>query len=144
MHERGLSLQGSQLVDIDALLRLEDLHDQCKTHSYLSGGHGNDEEHEDLPAETLVHAGKSHKSQVCAVKHQLDGHENDQRVAADEHTERTDDEQHGGKCNVIIDRYHQRCAPISGLVKTIAPTIATSSRMEVTDRKSTRLNSSHS
>src|SRR5258706_563403 len=132
MH-RGLSLQRIQFIDIDVLLRLEDLHEQGQTHSHFGGGHRDDEEREDLPAETLIHAGKCDEGEVGRIQHQLNRHENNKRVAPDQHTQRANGNDLTGASsstpsNMITNRNNTMIAPAYTVIWDIAMKGAPSNR----------------
>ena len=94
-----LAFEIVHLVHIDAVAGLEDLHDQRQADGYFRRRDRDHKEDEDLPAVILKlsfrfwqNAGKRHHRQVGGIQHQLDGHENDQRVAAHQHAQRADGE----------------------------------------------------
>lgn len=91
----ALSLEAVHIVHVDAAFGLEDLHDQRQADRHLRRRHRDDEEDEDLSAETLDDAAERHHRQVCGVEHQLDGHEDDQRVAARQHAGRANGKEDG-------------------------------------------------
>src|SRR3972149_10302900 len=53
----GSALQAARLVDVDAVLGLEDGHDQCQPDGHLGRRHGDDEEEKEVPAQLLQGTG---------------------------------------------------------------------------------------
>src|SRR5688500_9618321 len=101
-----LSLQTAHLIHVNAALGLEDFNDQGEPHGNLRGGHGNDKEYEDLSAEALDHAAKRDHREIRGVQHQFNGHEDNESIAADKHTDDTQGEQDRRKDDVIINGNH--------------------------------------
>src|SRR5689334_12431227 len=77
-------------------------------------------------------AGERHKDQIHGVQHELDRHEDDDDVAADQHADRADAEQHGPEDQIPIDRDDRHCNV--RFANTTAPMIATSNNTEVTSK----------
>ena len=67
--------------------------DDRQRHCRLGGGHGDDEDHEDLAGERLQIVRKCDQVDVRCVQHELDGHQNDEYVAARQHADHADGEQ---------------------------------------------------
>jgi hypothetical protein len=98
VHGVSLSLKFGDGLDIDTLLGAEESHDDGKTHSHLSGGHGDGEEHERLSSVVwqAVHemeAGKADQREVRGAEHQFKTHEHNDDVATHHHAGETDGEQ---------------------------------------------------
>src|SRR4051794_32037029 len=70
--------------------------------------------------------GQSHEAQVDRIEHQLDTHEEHDRVSAEEHAGHPKTEEDGGESESRPEQ-HQTFR----LARTTAPTIAASSRIEV-------------
>ncbi len=70
-------------------------HDNGQPHAYLSGCYHHDEEYEQLPVDPrirvrngqrmMMHLGEGYQQQIHRIQHQLDAHENNDRVAPGEH-----------------------------------------------------------
>ncbi len=75
------------------------------------------------------------EGQVRGVEHQLDRHEDDDHVAADQHADGADGEETPRERKIVLDRHHGSVRP-PRLASTTAPTIATSSRSEVISKDS--------
>src|SRR5205823_5056668 len=95
-------LQQVGVVDRGRATGAEDRHDDREPDDDLGRGHDHHEERDDLPVERAVDPGEGDERQVDRVEHQLDAHEHDDRVAADEHTGRADGEQHGRQVEVVV------------------------------------------
>src|SRR5689334_23773127 len=151
IHRRGRvtrrpsSLQQVDLVHEHGLAQTEQVHDDGEPDRHFRRGHGHHEEHEHLAVHRVHRARERDEREVRGVQHQLDGHEDDERVAPDEHADDADPEQHGAQGQRPRQRNHDappgvpagggafgggaaaaRPRPI-----TMTPTIATSSRMDV-------------
>ena len=75
---------------------------------------------------------EGHQGQVGGVQHQLDGHEDHERVAPDEHAEHAHGEEHGRERHVVGLRHHRSCelrAPVAS--SDARPPCAASSSTEV-------------
>jgi len=75
------------------MLGLEDRHDQRQANRYFRRSYSNHEEDDDLSVQMFVGIGKSHKCQVGRIQHQLDRHEDNQRVTANQYAQRPDGKQ---------------------------------------------------
>src|SRR4051812_5170191 len=53
----------------------EDCHDDPEADHDLGRGHDEDEEHDDLAADVVEHAGEGDEGEVDGVEHELDAHE---------------------------------------------------------------------
>src|SRR5690242_2364083 len=94
-------LQQVRVVDARGASRPEDGHDDGEADHDLGRGHDHDEEGHDLPVQVAVHAAERDQRQVAGVEHQLDAHEQHDRVAPDQHPDRPDGEQDAGEHDVV-------------------------------------------
>src|SRR5512142_1657926 len=94
-------LQQVRVVDTGRPPGTEDGHDDGQAHHDLGGRHHHHEERHDLAVQRAVDPGERHERQVRGVEHELDAHEQDDGVAADEHAHGTDREQHRGQHDVV-------------------------------------------
>src|SRR5215813_1177295 len=94
-----------QLVHREAAAEPEYGDDDGKTDGDFGGGHAEDEEDEGLAIDGAVALPEGHEGQVRRVEHDLDGHEDDERIAPHEHAE---DEEHGRHAHVVGGRHHVR------------------------------------
>src|SRR5688572_23156520 len=95
----------------------EDADDDRQPDRRFSRGNGHDEDHEHLPGDA-VEPGQRDEGEIHGVEHELDAHENDDRVAACEHADHADDEQNRGEKQRFLDHVTLR------LARTTAPTMA--------------------
>ena len=79
----------------------EDAHDDREADHDLGGGDHHDEERDDLAVEGAVDPAEGHEGQVDGVEHQLDAHEDQDRVAPQQHADRADAEQQRGEEQVV-------------------------------------------
>src|SRR5207302_808262 len=97
---------------------------------------GDDDHHEgeDLPVLAVEEAPEGDEGEVDGVEHQLDRHEDDQRVAPDQHAQRADHEQRGAQPDQPGEdvEAHVRRLPLTWWrVRYTAPMAATMSSSEV-------------
>ena len=71
----------------------------------LGGGHDHDEEGEHLPVEVAVDPGERDEDEVGGVEHELDAHEDDDRVAPGQHRRPTDDEEDRRQVDVVDEAH---------------------------------------
>src|ERR1041384_2457917 len=83
----------TQVVDGQPAPQAEDGHDDGQADGHLGGGHGHDEEDERLAVVAAEAMAEGDEGEVGGVQHQLDGHEDHERVAADDHADHADREQ---------------------------------------------------
>src|SRR5258706_14186702 len=88
-----LTLQTADLININTALGLEDLDDQSQPDGNFRCSNCDHEEDEDLSTKGFDSTAESHDGKIGGVQHQLNGHENDERIAANEHTGHADGEQ---------------------------------------------------
>src|SRR5438445_4288376 len=81
------------VLDVGGPAAPEQRDDDRQTDRRLRGGHGHDEEDEDLPRHRLIFAREGGESQVDGVQHQLDAHQDDDSVAPYQDTDAADGEQ---------------------------------------------------
>ena len=103
----------------------EDADDDGQPHGGLGGRHGHDEEHHDVATGT-VELGQSHEAQVDGVEHQLDAHEENDGIPPKQYAGHAEAEEDGRESEGRAEQ-HQTFR----LARTTAPTMATSSRIEV-------------
>src|SRR5215469_16268830 len=96
-----LVLQQGRVVHRRGPAGTEHRHQDRQPDDYLRGGDHHHEERDHLAVELAVHARESDERQVDRVQHELDAHEDDQRVAADEHPDRADHEEDHGERHVV-------------------------------------------
>src|SRR6185503_13331363 len=108
-----LTLHTVHLIHVNAALGFEYLDDQRQAHRHLRGRDRDHEKDKDLPTEAFEDTAERDHSQVGCIQHQLNGHKNDECIAADEHTQHANRKQDGRKNNVIIDRDHGFREPFS-------------------------------
>src|SRR6266481_3162651 len=77
-----LPSQGAPLVDREAPALAEDRHVDREAHRDLGGGHAHHEEYQSLSLGRPVALAEGDQGQVRRVEHQLDRHEDHQRVSA--------------------------------------------------------------
>src|SRR5690606_12122175 len=88
----GLAFHQVQFIDVDALLGTENRDNQRQTDSDFRSGDGDDEETKQLPIGLPPMAAERDQRKVSAVQHQLDRHEHDDRVAAQQDAQRAEGE----------------------------------------------------
>src|ERR1044071_149049 len=136
-----------EAVDLDVAATAEDRDDDREPDRRLGGGHGDHDQREGVRRHIAPHPREREQRDVGGVEHELDRHQDDQRVAADEHARDADQEHHGGEhqevpvADVPHDVAHatppsMRClarssSGPSGRAIAIAPTTATSRRIEI-------------
>src|SRR5206468_5878217 len=143
---RLLELQRVELVDVDGSAAAEDGDDDGQSDGSLGSGRGDDEEHRRVPGEEASHRRVRHQRkarerqerEVDRVEHQLDAHQDDDRVAPQDHAGGAEGEQQRGQDEVVlglvgVEEVHQ----IFTLATTTAATTATSNRSEVISNGST-------
>src|SRR4029453_18348982 len=86
----------------------EDGHNDGEADGDLGRRHTQDEEDEGLAVDGPVALAESHEGQVGGVEHDLDGHEDDERIAPDEHPEGPYYEQHRRHPDVVRGGHHVR------------------------------------
>src|SRR5688572_19600381 len=84
--------QQVEVLDVDRLGVAEDRDDDREPDRRFRGSHGHHEEDEDLSLDP-DRARERNEREVHGVEHELDAHEQDDRVAADHHAEDADREQ---------------------------------------------------
>ena len=75
----------AQLVHGEPAAEPEDGHDDGEADRHFRRRHAHHEEHEDLPLGRAVPLAEGDEGEVGGVEHHLDGHEDHERVAPDEH-----------------------------------------------------------
>src|SRR5580693_7196305 len=120
-----LPFQEIHFVGEDGFAVAEEGDDDAKADGGFRGGGGNDEEGEDLAGDVSEVTREGNEVDVDGVKDQLDGHEDDNDVAARDDADGADQKQREAQEQVMADGHHG--APVLFLAMTTAPTMATSS-----------------
>src|SRR5262245_23185121 len=128
------ALEQVDLVHEHGLPQSEQVDDDREPDRHLGGGDGHHEEHEDLAIERLHVARERDEREVRGVQHELDRHEDDERVAAYEHADHADREHDRRQRDQPGERDHAPsvAARARPRAMTITPIMATSSTIEVT------------
>src|SRR5690348_9502639 len=122
------ALQQVHVVHLDRVAPAVERDDQGEAHGDFRGGVSHHQEGDGVAAHGAAVAGQGDEVQVGGVEHELDAHEDHQRVAADEHARDADGEQQEGDEEDRVRGSHQTR---SDFARTMAPTSATS---RITDR----------
>src|SRR5579885_2500827 len=85
---------GISLVYSNVAPRAEDRNDNRQPHHHFSSSHRQDEKDENPAIYRIQIAGKGHKREVHSVEHQLNRHEDNQRVAPHQHAHDANCKQH--------------------------------------------------
>src|SRR5688500_6610177 len=96
-----LVLEQVRVVDRGRPAAAEDAHDDGEPDDDLGRGDDHDEERHDLAVEGAGGAAEGDQGQVDRVEHQLDAHEDEDRVAAHQHADTADGEQQRGEDQVV-------------------------------------------
>src|ERR1051325_45977 len=142
-----------EAIDLDVAAGAGHRDDDREAHRGLGCGHGDHDQREGVGRQIAPHAGERQQRDVGGVEHELDAHQDDQRVAAQQHADHADQEQHGGEHQEVrvadVDEHSAHptlpsewpasasvsasASPSgrSGRAIAIAPTTATSSRIEI-------------
>src|SRR3954451_18091904 len=96
-----------------------DRHDDREADHDLSGGDDHHEEGDDLAVDRAGRAGEGDQGQVDRVEHQLDAHEDDDRVAPHQHADGADGEQDRREHEVVAQGH--RSSPWSRLPPSKPP-----------------------
>src|SRR5688500_13973546 len=86
--------------------------DQPESDDDLGRRDGHHRERKDLPVERVVLARERDEREVRRVQHQLQREEDDERVAAEEHSERADGEETSRDCEIPGDVRAQHLCPL--------------------------------
>src|ERR1051325_4608913 len=97
------SPQHSGVVDIRRQALAVERDDDGQANHDLSGGHHHGEERQHLPVEVPSLTGEGHQREIHRVQLQLDRHEDDQGVPADQDAHRADGEQQAGDDQEVAD-----------------------------------------
>src|SRR4051812_15930797 len=98
----GSVLQQVGVVDRSRAAGTEDRHDDGQADDDLGRGHDHHEERDHLTVEVAVDAGERDEAEVHRVEHQLDAHEDDDRVAAYQDAGGADAEEHCRQEEVVV------------------------------------------
>src|SRR5574343_607955 len=98
------ALQGIEVLDVDAVLVAEQQHQNGQANGRLGGGHGEDEEHEDLSVHVTQVAREGHEIDVHRQQHEFDRHQqHDQVLAVEEDAHHSQREQHRANREVVSE-----------------------------------------
>src|SRR5262245_25241532 len=123
-------------LGIERLPVAEQADDQRQADGGLGGGHGHDEEGDDLAVDVALLPPEGDEREVDGVEHDLHRQQQRDQVAAQEHPCRADGEEQARQRQVVANRHvHSSRFRAS----TTAPTMATMIRMEVTSNASVYL-----
>src|SRR6478735_4846388 len=120
------ALQQVDVVDGGRLPGAEDRHDDRQPDDHLRGGHDHDEEGHDLAGQVAVQPGERHQRQVGRVEHELDAHEHDDRVPAQQHRRGADREQDPGEHQVVREGHRSvsvRVEPPPRSMSAVGPVV---------------------
>ena len=92
-----LVLEQVGLVDRSGSSGSENCDDDGESDDDLGRCNDHDKERDDLAVKVAIHAGECNKGEIRGIEHELDAHEDDDRVATHEHTDRADGEQNRRK-----------------------------------------------
>src|SRR5216683_8343601 len=87
----------------------EDRHQDPEADHDLRGGHHHHEERDDMAVQVAVQPGERDEREIGRVQHQLNAHEDDDRVAPHEHAHAADHEEDHGERHVM-SRAHERAS----------------------------------
>src|SRR5207245_2979219 len=107
---RLLELERVELVDVDGGAAAEDGDDDGEAHRGLRGGGGDHEEHRRVAREKAAHrrvghqweAGDREEGQIHGIEHQLDAHEDDDRVSPQHDAGGAEREQHRRQHEIML------------------------------------------
>src|SRR5665213_3121451 len=115
-----------EVVGVGAGPAPKDGHHDPQAHHDLGRRNDQDEEDQDLSADVVKGAGECDEGQVGGVEHQLDAHEHDQHVAADQNAQRTDGEEYDTEGEVPggVDAHASTSAPVASVAASDGPPVA--------------------
>ena len=96
-----LPFEEINLGDIDRFPVSENGDDDRQTDGYLCGSNGHYKKHEYLTVALPQLAGERHKREVDRIQHQLDAHEDHDRVSACKNTNNPDSKEDGAQNEII-------------------------------------------
>lgn len=102
MDFQDLVFEPVQYVDIHRLGMPVYHDDNSQSNRYFGSGHHHDKKDEQLGGHVMVILGQSDQQQIDGVQHELDAHENDDRVSADQYTDHAYTEKRQGKPDVVL------------------------------------------
>src|SRR5882762_2990549 len=120
-----LPFEEVHLVGEEGFTIAEEGNDDAKADRGLCSGVGDDEEGKDLSGNVPEVTRKGDEVDVDGIQDQLDGHQDDDHVAARDDSDGTDQEERETEEQVMADGHH---ASVLFLAMTTAPTMATSNR----------------
>src|SRR5580704_899410 len=116
------------LVGLNSFAIAEEGEDDAQADAGLGGGGGKDEESEYLAGNIAEDAGEQDEVNVDGVENQLDGHQNDDDVAARHDTDAANQKERQAEEKIVLRRHHGSSVLFLFLAMTTAPTMATSRR----------------
>src|SRR5262249_53775169 len=122
------------LVDIQRLLVPEERNDDRQADGRLGRRHRHHKEDEDLARAVAEERREGDQREVDRIQHQLDTHEDDDRVPPCEHADDPDREENGADREVVIQRDEGHGEVPFRFASTITPTIAATRRSETTSK----------
>ena len=126
----ALALHEVDVVEVDAPAVAVDEQDDGQADTDLGGGHGDDEQGEDLPGDVPFMAPKATRLMLTALRISSIDMSTSDAVAAGEHAVDADAEQHGAEQEELVEAASAQ----SFLAITMAPTRAARSRTETTSK----------
>src|SRR5207249_12176712 len=104
--------QQMHVIDVDRVPGAEDGDEDRQAHHDLNRGHDDYKKYRELSLDSQPLPGKCDERQVHRVQHQLDRHEHDERVPAQQHPGGAQDKQQSAERKVGLERdAHRRGAP---------------------------------
>src|SRR4029077_10183829 len=110
-----LVFQQTGFVDRSRTAGAEDGHDDRESDHHLTRGDHHGVERHHLAVQMTVHAGERDEREVRGVEHQLDAHEHDNGVAAQQHSGRADREQQRRQVEVVVRIHESSPLPLAWL-----------------------------
>src|SRR5690606_9997311 len=107
------ALEQVDVVDRGGPTGAEDGHDDREADDDLRRRDDHDEEREHLPGHVAVHAGERDEREVGRVGHELDAHEHDDRVAAQQHGRGADREEDRREHEVVGELHQSSPASVA-------------------------------
>src|SRR5690348_9455686 len=117
------ALHAVDVGDVDRAARTEQQHQDRQADGSFRRGHGENEEHENLPRDVAEETRERHEVHVHGEQHQLDRHQqHDHVLAVDEQAGDGDAEQHRAKHDVVCERDHgcDSCGTVGSSGRTAA------------------------
>src|SRR3990172_4161299 len=100
-YSNTLPPQEADAVQLHGAARLEERQEDGEADGGLRGGDGNPQEREELPVRVVGVGGEGDEIHHRRVDHDLDGHQDDDRVPSSDNPPESDDEEQGGERQLI-------------------------------------------